>query len=328
MNEQPQKADMVSVVLETASVDPRENIGFVDALRSVAAQTYSLELIEVIVADSGKEPDVEALTRRFFASAVVVHSPGATEFELKNLAMERARGEIVAFVDGDCAPDPDWLERIVEEFATAPPDVVGLQGQTLPRSRLMTAEFTALLWGVRSNRNGDATRLATNNCAFRRSTLQQFRFENTSLDQAVDTLLLRRLNRAGLRIRCCSRMRVTHGFPESTGVALRWFIERAFSTGRCMYEIRLLEPATRGAALVRWSGLGWPLLALAKAVFDLGQVWQGRRHVGARLRISLPLYAVFEAALFCGGAAAFFELAAPRFWRFRTPDGQRGEPAA
>ena len=45
-----------------------------------------------------------------------------------NYALDFCRGEIVGIYDAEDAPDPDQIDRIAARFATAPPDLVCLQG--------------------------------------------------------------------------------------------------------------------------------------------------------------------------------------------------------
>lgn len=304
----------VSVVIETDSVHDYDDITFADCLAAVARQTYPAALVQVIVVDGGKVPALGALVRQTFPDALVLSLPGGSKFEQKNLGMDAATGEIVAFLDGDCAPPPAWLGTIVEGLAAAPPDVAGLQGITVLTGGFLSRELSALFYGPR--RRGDdprATRLVTDNCAFRTTVLRRFRFEHATFSTVVDTLFLRRLERAGYRVLVCEELRMAHSFPGATRAGLGWFFARAFGVGYYMVKARQIEPDLRGSALVRWGGLGWPLLAIGKCVVDVRQVWQNRRRVGARFALAMPATAVYELTLFVGGLAALLRIPPPRW---------------
>jgi len=61
----------------------------------------------------------------------------------RNRGVEVARGEILAFTDDDCVPEPGWLRAMAERFASDP--TIGLVGgKTLshaPESRGWIGRF-------------------------------------------------------------------------------------------------------------------------------------------------------------------------------------------
>jgi glycosyltransferase involved in cell wall biosynthesis len=303
----------VSVLIETDSVHEYDDITITDCLDAVARQSYPRERIEVIAVDGGKVPAFEALVKRTFPEATVLALPGGTKFEQKNLAMSAATGDVVAFLEADCAPPPHWLAIIARELDAAPPDVAGVQGVTVLTGGGLTRELSALFYGARRRRDGRAARLVTDNCAFRRDVTRRFRFEHAEFSTVVDTLFLRRIERAGYRVILAPDLRMSHSFPAGLRDRLRWFFMRAYGVGYYMVKTRRLEPDLRGSALVRGAGLGWPVLALGKCLVDLKQVWENRPLLGARFWRALPLAMVYETALFVGGIAALLRCPPPRW---------------
>jgi cellulose synthase/poly-beta-1,6-N-acetylglucosamine synthase-like glycosyltransferase len=303
----------VSVVLETDSVHPFDNLTLEDCLDALSRQDYPPELIEVIAVDGGKVSGLAAVVRRRCPGATVIACPGGTKFEQKNLGMAAARGDIIVLLDADCAAPPDWISTVVSTLARAPADIAGMQGVTDLSRGVLSREVTALLYGIRTDRaRGGATRLVTDNLAFRRDVIRDFCFEHSTFPTAVDSLLLRRLRRAGYRVLFSERMRMTHSYPGTVRAFAPWFFLRAWAVGYFMVRTRQLEPDLPGSPLIRAAGLGWPLLSAAKAVRDVAQVWEHRRRSGARVLASLPLLVAFETTLFLGGLAALFRLAPPR----------------
>jgi len=80
---------------------------------------------EIIVADSGADPAVDAVLRDF--PDVIRASERARLFPggARNLGARRARGSILAFIDADCVPEPGWIAALVEALSTAAVRVVG-----------------------------------------------------------------------------------------------------------------------------------------------------------------------------------------------------------
>lgn len=83
-------------------------------LAALEGQTFPREDFEIVVADN-TSPEGEAAVR-----AVVAGRARLTRVEergagpTRNGALALARGEIIAFTDCDCVPEPDWLSAGVE----------------------------------------------------------------------------------------------------------------------------------------------------------------------------------------------------------------------
>ncbi len=312
MTPDPSGLPTVSVVLETDSVHPFDTITLADCLAALSRQDYPRERLELVVVDGGKARAVGDLVRAAFAGAVVVAAPGASKFEQKNLGVRVARGELVAFVDADCAPPAGWLARGVAALAESPPDVAGVQGITHLAPGLFARELTALFYGIRRVGDGEAARLVTDNCLFRTAVLRRFAFEPAWFSTVVDSLLLRRLRRAGYRVRLADDLGMVHSFPGASPVTIGWFFARGWAVGYYMVRARQLDGELPGSRLVRWAGLGWPLVVLAKAGRDLLQVEEHRRRAGASRLAAVPLLLLYEATVLLGGVAALCRLPPPR----------------
>jgi glycosyltransferase involved in cell wall biosynthesis len=93
---------------------------------------------DVLVADNGSTDGTPAACReRAAASSVdveVAHFDGSLA-AVRNAASRRARGEILAFTDSDCLPDPGWLRAGVRRLV-GDPRVGVVCGRTAPELRL------------------------------------------------------------------------------------------------------------------------------------------------------------------------------------------------
>jgi GT2 family glycosyltransferase len=96
--------------------------GCIDAL---LGQDYPPDRFEVVVADNGSAvppaPHLPADPR-----ITVVGEPVPGSYRARNAALAVATGELVAFTDADCRPDPGWLSAAVTTLLAEPvADLVG-----------------------------------------------------------------------------------------------------------------------------------------------------------------------------------------------------------
>jgi glycosyltransferase involved in cell wall biosynthesis len=104
------KRPFVSVIIPVYN-DPD---GLSKCLKALARQSYPAGRFEVQVVDNGsQEPLVETeeirgLQARFLSEAQ------RGSYAARNTGIKNANGEILAFTDSDCIPDPHWLENGVK----------------------------------------------------------------------------------------------------------------------------------------------------------------------------------------------------------------------
>ena len=77
-------------------------------LAALERQTYRSDRYEVVVVDNGSRTPVTDITSAF-AHARLVHEPRPGVSRARATGIEHAGGEILAFTDSDCLPEPDWL---------------------------------------------------------------------------------------------------------------------------------------------------------------------------------------------------------------------------
>jgi GT2 family glycosyltransferase len=90
-------------------------------LRALLEQEYGN--YEIVVVDDGSEDQTRAVAERELAGGrgtVVVSPDNRGCPHARNLGLEYARGEIVAFVDADGFATPSWLRELVAAFGTDP----------------------------------------------------------------------------------------------------------------------------------------------------------------------------------------------------------------
>ena len=89
--------------------------GLSQTLAALGKQSYPSQSYEVIVVDNASTENVEKIAARFPQVKFDREStPGS--YMARNRGIELAKGEILAFTDSDCIPNPNWLANGVKEL--------------------------------------------------------------------------------------------------------------------------------------------------------------------------------------------------------------------
>lgn len=117
MNNSNQKCPKISVVVPVRNGAPKIE----RCLQAIRDQT--LQPCEIIVVD-GHSTDATVKIAKKFQTKVVFEDYG-TVGGARQVGVEEAEGDYVAFTDADCIPQKDWLESLVREFGDG---IVGVGG--------------------------------------------------------------------------------------------------------------------------------------------------------------------------------------------------------
>ena len=88
-------------------------------VEALLAQDYPPDLVTVVVADNGSARSPAEVLPGHPRVRLVEH-PGGGSYAARNAALAVADGEVVAFTDADCRPQPDWLTQAVRALDAEP----------------------------------------------------------------------------------------------------------------------------------------------------------------------------------------------------------------
>ncbi len=114
----PEEPPFISVVIPVKN----EEKYIRQCLLSVLNQDYPHEAFEVIVVDNGSTDDTINIVEQYVKTGLVrlCHKKGGTIASVRNFGAQKAKGSVLAFLDGDCIPDATWLSVGVEILSSAP----------------------------------------------------------------------------------------------------------------------------------------------------------------------------------------------------------------
>jgi len=208
---------------------------------------------EVIVVDSSDDGTGELVRARFPGVRLVALARRTLPGAARNVGVEVARGEILAFTDADCVPEPTWLDAMLREHAAGAYAAVG--GAVLnAKPRAVVAwcdylvEFSAQLPSA-GRRLVDM--LPTCNLSVPRQVFARYGPFPATVPASEDRLFCWRLARAGERLLFEPGIRVRHVCRARLGAYLRH--QRGLGRGAAAARLRVDLPQAwlaRGPARV------------------------------------------------------------------------------
>lgn len=181
-------------------------------LDALEAQRYPVGLREFIIADDASTDDtlqkVETHAGHF---QIVRCTPNKGSYVARNAALRQARGDILAFTDADCIPDPDWLSQGVSAMQRQGSGLVAGAVTITPRDVGSAVQYYDAAFGIQQAHFAKNLKFgATANLFVHRDSMARLgRFDET-LRSGGDRKLCERGAAMGMPLRYCPQSNVHH----------------------------------------------------------------------------------------------------------------------
>jgi len=245
---------LVSVVLNI--LNERRNIR--DLLDSLVIQEQPLELV---VVDAGSTDGTQEIVRRYAERYpfVKLHIHPGTRGESTNYGVAQAKGELVAFIGGDCIANPFWIRELRRSLT---------DGATMVAGRTINIGYHAFedLERVELFHQGVDISYPSCNIAYRREVLDRAVGFDPWFVTAEDIDLNYRAVSAGHRITYNDEMIIYH----RTRGSFMGFLKQAFWNGYGRKQLTLKHGALwksyHFSEMIVRRVTGWSLIRLATAM--------------------------------------------------------------
>lgn len=101
----------------TVLIDTYNHEQFIEkAIKSVLCQSYNLDKAQIIVVDDGSVDNTAKIVERFLPEIEYYYKNNEGQASAFNFALEKAKADIIVFLDGDDWWHPDKLKIVTETF--------------------------------------------------------------------------------------------------------------------------------------------------------------------------------------------------------------------
>jgi hypothetical protein len=144
---------VVSIIIPVLNAAPViEN-----CLRAVLNQTHERERCEVIVVDNGSTDRTRDVVQAY-PVRLLEETAWRSPYAARNAGIAQARGELLAFTDADCTPEPGWLRGAVEALEDEGADLLGGKVVFTFSPTASLGELTDALWHLDVRRQIETNR--------------------------------------------------------------------------------------------------------------------------------------------------------------------------
>jgi len=167
----------------------------IKCLEGVLRQTYPID--EILIIDDGSTDKTVEIALNYPVK-IIKHGKNKGLAAARNTAFKNAKNEYVAALDADCVPEPDWLEKLMENFTD---DIVGVGGKLIEKyTNTLADKWRAVHmrqhWGDKKIVNPPFLHGCNN--VYRKDIIEEIGFYDEKFrTNAEDVDLCRRLRRKG-----------------------------------------------------------------------------------------------------------------------------------
>lgn len=275
----PSNRPFVSVIVPTYHDWPR----VAQLCEALKKQTLEPDRFEVVIVNNDPgDPPPASLSLPTAWQLVSEAQPGS--YAARNRGLNQSQGEVVAFTDSDCTPDPQWLENGLTHLISGAGRVAGRVQLTFRGARLNWVEKYEKAYAFPQRRYADEGVSVTANLITWRRHFDDIGYFNSKLLSGGDTEWGLRATSAGLPIVYAADVVVAH--PARCG--LRELLTKRRRLAAAALNVRaarsrsglfilllrgIMPPVQHCRALVKRKDLTWDEKACALSMVYLLKVY-------------------------------------------------------
>ena len=112
-----------------------------ELIKCLLSQTYPQDRVEYLLVDNNSSDRTLSLLKASAENCPVIHVLSEnhiqSSYAARNTGIRAAVGEIIAFTDADCHPQPQWLDSLIQPFRDSNVVIVAGEVAALPGNTIL-----------------------------------------------------------------------------------------------------------------------------------------------------------------------------------------------
>ena len=166
---------------------------------------------EVIVVDNNSKDNTSEIVKEF--QVIYLCEKKQSSYAARNKGIKESKGDILAFIDGDCIPDKDWLKNAITHFINEDVDIIAGNiilsiNYSIPLKLMDIYQLIAM--GERQRNSEKEGKCAGGNLIVKKETFEKIGYFDERLISGGDGEWTKRATQYGFKIRYYEDVKIYH----------------------------------------------------------------------------------------------------------------------
>jgi glycosyltransferase involved in cell wall biosynthesis len=232
MNVKYKDFKFISVIVPVYNEE--KNIGLL--LKRLLNLNFPKDKFEIIVVDNNSKDRTSEIVKEF--QVTYLCEKKQSSYAARNKGIKKAKGNILAFIDGDCIPDKDWLKNVITHFINEDVDIIAgniILSINYSISLKLIDIYQLIAMGERQKNSEKEGRCAGGNLIAKKEIFEKIGYFDERLISGGDGEWTKRATNNGFTLRYCNDVKVYHPLEK-----FRSLLKRAIRIGYGKSQIRYL----------------------------------------------------------------------------------------
>ena len=253
MNMKYKDFNFISIIVPVYNEE--KNIGLL--LKRLLNLNFPKDKFEIIIVDNNSKDNTPRIIKKY--KVVCLNEKKQSSYAVRNKGIKESKGNILAFIDGDCIPDKDWLKNAIKHFIEEEIDIIAgniIVSNTINTDNNITKLYQLIVMNERNKNSEKEGKCAGGNLLVKKEIFNNIGYFDERLISGGDGEWTKRATNNGFTLRYCNDVKVYHPLEDFNSI-LRRTIRIGYGKGQiryllCNLSISSFQNDTQNKNILKW----------------------------------------------------------------------------